>query len=106
MTNIKLNRQRGKRAQKKIAELLDCLNIGTLGEVDILNEIIVGEVKDLAKFAGEKFLEQAEKYINKNNKYKNKIPTAIVHIRGKPFKKSIILLRLEDFISLMRKAGG
>jgi len=101
-----INRQRGKRAQKKIAERLNALNIGTLGKVDLLHEEFIVEVKDRAKFIGDNFLKQAEKY---TKDFPNKIPISIVHIRGTRYDNSIVLIRLKDFVEVINgtiRGGG
>lgn len=90
------NRRRGKRAQREIAKILKGLNIGILGNIDIITEKFAIEIKDREKVSVENFLIQAEK----NNKY-NKTPIAIVHIRNKPYLKSLVIIRLEDFLKLI-----
>lgn len=102
MNSLSKNRRRGKRAQQKISEIFEGFNVGTLGKIDVLTEKFAIEVKDKAKFVGEQFLQQAEKYLLENPLFKEKIPLAIVHIRKKPFKKSIVLIRLEEFLKLIQ----
>lgn len=91
-----LNRKRGKRAQKAIAKKLNGRDVGILGKEDVITERFVVEVKDRAKFIGDGFLQQAEKHCTDG-----KIPIAIVHIRGKRYDNSIVLIRLKDFKALL-----
>ncbi|MEM0324940.1 MAG: hypothetical protein QXW35_03505 [Candidatus Aenigmatarchaeota archaeon] len=90
------NRQRGKRAERKIAEKLGGRRVGILGKEDVITEKFIVEVKDRKEFVGEKFLMQAEKH-----KTDNKVCIAIVHIRGKRYEDSIVLIRLKDFKELV-----
>lgn len=100
MNRAKLNRQRGKRAQKRFEDILCGFNVGTLGKFDILTENFIIEVKDLARFVGDTFLKQAEKHLS-DKRFKNKKATAIVHIRGTRYENSIVMLRLKDFLELL-----
>lgn len=105
----KRNRRRGKRAQKHVARLLSGLDIGILGKADVLSEHFIVEVKHRKKFIGETFLQEAEDYkksYEKESKFKNKIPIAIVHIYKKQYKDSIVCIRLKDLISLLEEKIG
>jgi len=97
---MNLNRQRGKRAQKKIAEKLNGLDIGILGKVDVLTEHFIVEVKDKAKFVGEKWLEQVEKHKDRKE-FKGRKCLVIVHKRGRRYENSIVMMRLKDFLELL-----
>lgn len=93
--STKTNRQRGKRHQKKIAEKLNGLNLGTLGATDVLTEDFAIECKSRQKFVGEVWYEQAEKYA------KGKIPIVIIHIKGKNYDNDYVLIKLKHFKPLI-----
>lgn len=86
------NRQRGKNTERAIAKLTGGKRVGILQGEDISHPVYSIEVKDRVKFAGEKFLLQAER-----NCEQGKTPIAIVHIHNKRHSEDIILMRLKDF---------
>lgn len=98
---MKNNRRKGKRAEKRVAEILEGERLGILGGEDVRTDLFSIEVKTRKSFSGTKFLEQAIK----NNK-KGKIPIAIIHINHTHYKNSIVLIRLEDFLKLLKKGEG
>lgn len=63
------NRQRGKAHQKKVAEMLNGIDIGILGGEDVLTDDFSIECKSVMKFVGEKWYAQCVK----NNKRKRLI---------------------------------
>ena len=95
-----INRQRGKRSQKKIAEKVNGIDIGVLGKIDVLTEKFIIEVKDRAKFIGENWLEQVEKHKDRKE-FKGKKCLVIVHKRGRRYENSVVMMRLKDFLELV-----
>lgn len=90
--NPKANRRRGKQSQKKVAELVGGVNIGTLGGEDVLHEKFSIEVKSITRGVIFKWMEQCEK----NNKRK-KIPCVIVHRKGTKHEVSdLVIFRFKD----------
>jgi len=89
---VSLNRDRGKRAEREIAKRLGGRRIGTLCAEDILHPVYSIECKSRIAFAGERFLEQAERHCEKG-----KTPLAIVHVQGQRHGNDIVLMRLKDF---------
>lgn len=98
MGSLKLNRQRGKRTERKLAKRLNAKRVGILGKEDLSHPVFSIEVKSRAKFAGESFLRQAERTCERG-----KTPLAVVHIRGKKISNSIVLMRLKDFEDYLGK---
>lgn len=97
---MKLNRNRGKRAERQVASHFDNgIRVGILGKVDVLADKFIIEVKDRASFSGERFLSQVEAY---RTEYKDKIPIAVVHLRKTRYENSIVLIRLKDFKELLK----
>jgi hypothetical protein len=86
------NRQRGKEHERAIASRLGGKRVGILGHEDVSHEKFSIECKSLARFAGVKYLEQAER-----NAAHHKTAIAIVHIRGQRRDKDIVLMRLAAF---------
>lgn len=86
------NRDRGKRTERATAERFGGKRIGVMGGEDVEHEIFSIECKDLARFAGVKYLEQAER-----NCPNGKTPLALVHIRHKRRDEDIVMMRLRDF---------
>lgn len=96
--NPKLNRQRGKSYERYIAKRFGGRRMGVMGKEDVDLDLWSCEVKSFAKFAGEKIMQQAER-----NRYKDKTPLAIVHIRGNSHDKDIVMMRLSDFEDYLGK---
>lgn len=86
------NRQRGKAHQKKVAEMLNGIDIGILGGEDVLTDGFSIECKSVMKFVGEKWYAQCIK----NNKRK-KIPIVVVHIKNKSYDNDYVLININDF---------
>jgi hypothetical protein len=86
------NRQRGKAHQKKVAEMLNGIDIGILGGEDVLTDDFSIECKSVMKFVGEKWYAQCVK----NNKRK-KIPIVVVHIKNKSYDNDYVLININDF---------
>lgn len=90
--NPRINRQRGKQTEKKLAKLLSMQRVGILGKHDLQGGIYIVEVKHRQKFVGENFLKQAE-----GNCEFPKIPIAIVHIHGQEHDNDIVLIRIKNY---------
>lgn len=89
------NRDRGKAHQKKTAEALGMLNVGTLSGEDLYHQTFSGECKSTAKFVGRKWYAQAEKNAH------GKIPFICVHETGTPYEKDLVMLSLQHFKELL-----
>ena len=87
------NRQRGKANERATAKYLGGRRVGLMGKDDICD---IGpwsaECKSRVSFAGEKFLEQAER-----SAPKGKTAIAIVHINGQRRDRDIVLMRLKEW---------
>lgn len=90
--NPALNRKRGKRHQKRIADMLSGVNLGTLGKVDVLTDRFSIECKSRVAFVGFKWYEQAKKYSDGR-----KIPIVIVHKKNGKYNNDLVIMSLEDF---------
>jgi hypothetical protein len=86
------NRQRGKRAEKAIAERLGGKRVGVLGDEDVQHPLFSIEVKSRQRFAGEAFMQQAIR-----NCQGGKIPIVVVHISGRYHGNNLVMMRLKDF---------
>ena len=88
----KLNRQRGKRTERKTAELLGGQRVGILGGEDVQHDKYSIECKDLGRCAVVKYVEQAER-----NCPEGKTPLTVIHIRGKLRENDLVIMRMKDF---------
>ena len=88
------NNHRGKRAEKGVTNILpNTKNVSKGKGCDLINKDYSIEVKDVARFIGRKWCEQAKK----NNVGLRK-PIVVVHIRGSRFKNSYVLINIQDFL--------
>ncbi len=94
------NRARGKQHQRKVAEKLKGLNLGTLGGVDVLTDKFAVECKSRQKFVAINWFEQAVKNAN------GKTPIVVIHIVGKRYDNDFVMIRMKDFLTLIEKGGG
>jgi len=94
------NKSRGKAHEKKMAEMLNGINIGTLGGEDVAHDKLSVECKSRLKFIGTGWYEQAVK----NNK-RGKIPVVIVHIKNKSYDNDLVMLNINDFKRLLNEAN-
>jgi len=90
----------GKRCEKALASRLGGRRVGLMGKDDIDCGPFSIEVKSRKKFAGEAFLEQAER-----NAQPGKTPIAIVHIFGKQHSNDIVMIRLRDWEAWHGRTG-
>jgi len=90
------NRNRGKRHERKIAELLGGKRTGVLGGEDVLHPVYAVECKSREKipkwFA--KFWEQTLRNA------KDKIPMLVIHKLNQKHEDDWIVVRLKDFLAL------
>lgn len=93
---MSINRDRGKRAERAVAEMIHGKRVGTMGGEDVYHQDFSVEVKSRVSFVGEKFMAQAER----NCKGK-RTPIAVVHLQGKPHNKDIVMIRMEQWIAWM-----
>jgi hypothetical protein len=89
------NRNRGKASQKAVAEILEGLNIGTLGGEDVLTAEYSIEVKSTKRCVVDKWYQQAVE----NNKRKV-TPMVVLHITGKHHINDYVILKITDFLKL------
>ena len=91
------NRNRGKRHERKIAELLSGKRTGVLGGEDVLHPLYAVECKSREKIPKwfMKFWEQTLK-----NCPEEKIPLLIIHKLNQRHTDDWVIVRLEDFLSL------
>ena len=99
---IKRNRARGKQHQTNTAKALEGLNLGTLGEVDVLTNLFAIECKSRQKFVAIKWMDQAIKYAKKHKK----IPLVVVHNKGKNYKNDLVILTMSDFVNIYNFLKG
>lgn len=90
--NLKNNRIRGRRIEKKIAKKFNTLPIGIFGKADLETENFIIEIKSRKKFAFEKWFNQ----LNKNNK-NNKIEILILHKKNHKILNSYVIMKYKDF---------
>lgn len=91
----RLNRQRGKNTERKLAKLLNAKRVGIMGGEDCEHPIFSFEIKSRKSFVAVNWLEQA-----KRNSKEGKIPVVVVHIRGKRYNQDYVILSLKDWIDL------
>lgn len=94
----KRNKQRGRAVERAIAKLFGGTSIGVLGGEDIMTDEFSIEVKSRAKFVGESWYNQCV-----NNNKRNKIPLVVIHLKGKQYNKSFVMLNIEDFLKLIKR---
>lgn len=86
------NKRQGKAVQKKVVESLGGRNIGTLGGEDGEHQVWSIEVKALARFGGEKYMNQCIR-----NCRAGKTPLLIVHITNKRHTDDLVIMRRSDW---------
>jgi hypothetical protein len=97
------NKRQGRAIQSKLAKMTGGKSVGTIEGQDIsyLNKPWSVEAKHRKTFIGNKFMEQAEK-----NAPKEKTPIVIVHTKNQRMMKSLVLIRLGDWIDWYGKLEG
>lgn len=87
------NRQRGKAAERAVANALGGTRIGTMGGEDVhLDGPWSCEVKSRKAFVAMDWMEQAAR-----NAPEGKTPLVVVHVHGKRHTEDLVILRLEDW---------
>ena len=94
------NRRRAKEVERRLAKKLGARRVGILGKEDLSHPQFSFEVKERKKVAISKWFEQAEKNAN------NKIPALIIHEYRKNHDQDFVVLRLKDFLALIKAEGG
>ena len=94
----RVNRNKGKRFEKKFAEMLGTVQVGLYGGEDIWHPHFSFECKDRASFVGCNWMDQAEE----NNK-RNVYPAVAIHKTGTSYDNTYIMLRWKDFKELFLK---
>lgn len=94
---MSLNRNRGKAAERAVANALDGVRLGTMGGEDVhLDGPWSCEVKSRQAFVAVAWMEQA-----KRNAPKGKAPLVVVHVHGKRHDEDLVILRLADWKGLV-----
>jgi hypothetical protein len=88
----KLNRNRGKRAERAVVQRLGGKRMGVLGGEDVQHPFYSIEVKSREKHAIFKVLKQCE-----DNNKDNKIPLIVIHEHNKPHDRDLVCLKMEEF---------
>jgi len=101
----KKNRRRGKRSQKAVAEIFKGKDIGILGGVDVITDKFSIEVKSRKKFVGEGWFRQLISNMKGDSLAEGKTPIVIVHITHKRHKNDYVMMKVEDFLNLIKKGG-
>ncbi len=92
------NRERGKRAERAIAQRVNGIRMGTMGNEDVhMDSSWSIEVKSRKAFVACDWVDQAAR-----NAPKGKTPVVIVHIAGKRHSKDLVILRMEDAESVLK----
>ena len=86
------NRRRGKACERAVAKRVGGRRVGLMGKDDVLHPVWSLEIKSRARFAPERWLEQAER-----NAPPGKTPAVIVHVHFKRLSNAIVMMRLRDF---------
>lgn len=97
------NRIRGKAAQKKLAELVEGKDVGTLGGEDVFHPDFSFEQKNLARAAVFKIMEQAVANAARAKKTgrekKDRTPVVVIKLKGKHLEASgLVVMRFKDFM--------
>ena len=94
------NRRAGKAFQGKCAKLHGAKNVGGLGGEDNEHPVWSIEAKKCARFAGQKFMDQAVA-----NCPLGKIPIVHVHLTGENHDNDLIITRFKDWRKLYEQVG-
>jgi hypothetical protein len=89
------NKRQGRHVQSKMAKLTGGKNVGTIEGQDLSyhDKPWSIEVKHRKTFIGNTFMDQADK-----NAPKGKVPLVIVHTKNQRYMKSVVLIRLDNWI--------
>ena len=99
----RVNRNRGKAHQKKVAAKLNGLDLGTLGAMDGLSDDFIIEAKSREKFVGLAWYEQAAQY---RKKFPSKVPIVVIHANRKSYDNDLVLLKLSDLLNYVERSRG
>ena len=92
------NRQRGKRNEKVLANLMGAERVGIFGGEDGRDEMFSIEMKSRKMFVGQKWMDQAV-----TNCPEGKIPLVALHVMGQRRMSDLVMVRLSDWIDLHGK---
>jgi hypothetical protein len=96
------NRDRGKAAERAVANLLGGKRIGTMSGEDVhFDGPWSAEVKSRAAFVACAWVDQAVR-----NAPPGKTPLVVVHVRGKRHGEDLVILRLADWQDWHGTGGG
>ncbi len=95
MSNV--NRRRGKRFERKIAEKFNGMRVGLLGNMDVVTQRFAIECKSRDKLP--RFLVKA--WLQANNNAGGKLPVLCLHETNKPHEQDMLVMRVDDFLRLM-----
>lgn len=90
------NRDRGKRAEKAVAEALGGKRIGALGGEDVQHEKFSIEVKSRKQHGVFKWYKQCV-----DNNKDGKIPVLVIHEHGKRHENDLVCVTMKDFKELI-----
>lgn len=91
----RLNRDRGKNAERDTARRLGGTRLGTLGREDVSTGLLSIEVKSRQRFVAEAWFQQAVSHCPEN-----RVPAVVVHIHNKRHDDDYVILRMKDFEEL------
>jgi hypothetical protein len=94
----RLNRNRGKRNEKKIAKLLNGERVGLFGGQDIKTELLSIEAKSRVSFVGRKWMEQCIR-----NCPEGKVPVVVIHTHNSKHSDDLVIINIEEFKKLLEK---
>lgn len=87
------NRDRGKAAERAVAQALGGMRIGTLSGEDVhFDGPFSAEVKSRAAFVACDWMDQAVR-----NAPAGKTPLVVVHVRGKRHDNDLVIIRMADW---------
>ena len=89
---MSVNRDRGKRTERAVAQALSGKRIGTMCGEDVMHDNYSIECKSRKQFVAAGWMEQAIR----NNK-DGKVPMVVVHVHGQRREGDFVILRISDF---------
>jgi calcineurin-like phosphoesterase family protein len=92
------NRQRGKRTERKIAELLNGRRLGVLGKHDVESELFGVEVKSREKLP-KWFVDFWKQTIA--NCPKDKTPLLVIHKLNQRYDDDWVVIKMKDFLEMI-----
>lgn len=97
----RINRNRGKKVEKAIADLMGGKRVGLFGGEDVEHPIFSIEVKSRMKMAFEPWYKQA-----KANNRDQKVPLVVVHKKNTNYDSAYAILNIQDLLTLIDGSDG